>query len=219
MRILFVEDDRELADGILRALRQADYAVDWVADGEIADGVLKTESFDLIILDLTLPRLDGFEIIKRLRNRGSHVPVLILTARCDIENRVLGLDLGADDYLPKPFALSELEARLRALLRRSQGVGTTQILLGPLAFDSIGHRVTLDGNPLELPRRELCLLEILLRRAGKVVSKEQIADQLFSFDEDAGLNAVEIYICRLRKKLEPAVSIRTVRGLGYLLDA
>lgn len=219
MRILLVEDDRDLADALQRTLRQDDYAVDWVADGNTADVILKTEHFDLIILDLALPRLDGLQVLKRLRDRRSHVPVLVLTARGEIEDRVSGLDLGADDYLVKPFALAELEARMRALLRRSQSVGTTEIALGPLVFDSVGRRITLNGEPLELPRRELCLLEILLQRAGCVVGKEQIASQLFEFDDEAGPNAIEIYVCRLRKKLEPAgLSIRTIRGLGYLLE-
>jgi DNA-binding response OmpR family regulator len=191
MRILLVEDDEDLAEGLSKALRQTDYAVDWLADGADADLVLATESYDLVILDLSLPGLDGLDVLKR-----------------------------ADDYLVKPFDLVEVEARARALLRRARGGGTDLVEAGPLVLDVAGRRVTAGGAPLELTRRELCLLEILMVRAGKVVGKEQIADQLFGFDEEAGPNAIEVYVSRLRKKLDPVgVPIRTIRGLGYLLEA
>jgi DNA-binding response OmpR family regulator len=220
MHILLVEDDQQLADALCKALRQQDYAVDWVADGAIADNLLKTEHFDLIILDLGVPKLEGLEILKRLRHRGTRTPVLILTARGTLENRVAGLDLGADDYLSKPFELPELEARVRALLRRNSSAASAVIQFGTLIFDSVARRASLQGETLELPRRELCLLEILLHRAGQVVSKEQIAAQLFDFDDDASPNAIELYVHRLRKKLAPAgLNIRTIRGLGYLLEA
>ena len=220
MHLLLVEDDRQLADGLQCALQSLDYTVDQVDNGALADELLKTEYFDLIVLDLTLPKLDGIEVLKRLRARGKQTPVLVLTARTDLEDRVRGLNAGADDYLSKPFELCELEARLRALVRRSQGTSAPILSVGPLSFDTISRTVTLDDIALQLPRRELCLLEILLHKPAQVVSKEQIAAQLFSFDDDASPNAIEIYVSRLRKKLNPAgVIIRTIRGLGYLLEA
>ncbi len=176
MRVLLVEDDSGLADGVLRGLKQTGYAADWIADGEEADGVLATQAYDLVILDLTLPKLDGLEVLRRLRARADRTPVLVLSARGGLEQRVRGLDHGADDYLTKPFELSELEARVRALLRRGQGGGSPDIVHGALTLDTVGRRVTLGGEPLELPRRELSLLEILLANIGRVVSKEQIAD-------------------------------------------
>jgi len=219
MRILLVEDDRQLAEGLTRALARSGYAVDCIADGAQADAVLRTEHFDLVALDLNLPGLDGLAILRRLRARELATPVLVITARGGVAARVEGLDLGADDYLGKPFELAELEARVRALLRRSQGRATGTIDCGSLTLDSKARQASLNGQPLELPRRELCLLEILMTRAGKVVSKEQIAGQLFSFDDEAGPNAIEIYVSRLRKKLAPAgICIRTIRGLGYLLQ-
>ncbi len=219
MKVLLVEDDRQLAVGLKEALQQQDYAVDWVSDGARAERWLDTEHFDLVVLDLTLPNRDGITILKHVRERGNQVPILILTVRGEVAERVTGLNLGADDYLTKPFALSELEARLRALLRRSQGHGETRLVLGPLIFDTVSRTVTLHGELLELPRRELCLLEILLYHAGQVVSREQIADRLYCFDNSVGINAIEVYIHRLRKKFEPAgIRIRTVRGLGYLLE-
>ena len=220
MRIFLIEDERQLAEGLVKILRQHDYAVDWVTDGAVADALLKTEHFDLIILDLGLPKLDGLEVLKRLRHRDVRTPVLILTAYGDVDSRVNGLDLGADDYLSKPFELRELEARVRALLRRNSSAVTAVINCGVLSFDSAARSVSLNGKTLDLPRRELCLLEILLYRKGQIVSKEQIASQLFDFDDEAGPNAIELYVHRLRKKLGPAgLNIRTVRGLGYLLEA
>ena len=219
MRILLVEDNADLADGLRRALRRQGYAIDWTADGIEADEILALQYYDLIILDLSLPGMDGLDVLKRLRGRGARVPVLVLSARSDLTERITGLDLGADDYLTKPCELGEIEARVRALLRRGQGSRAPLIKHGAMVFDTVGRRVSVNGRPLELPRRELCLLEILLSRVGQVVGKEQIAEQLFSYDDDASPNAIEIYIHRLRKKLAPAgVSIRTVRGLGYLLE-
>jgi two-component system OmpR family response regulator len=219
VRILIVEDDPVLADGLQVSLRNADYAVDCVADGAMADRVLKDEVYDVMILDLGLPKLDGFEVLKRLRARGSKLPVLILSAREGTEDRVRGLDLGADDYMIKPFSLPEMEARVRALLRR--GMGATQSLLvhGSLAFDSASRMAAVDGKPLDLSGREISVLEVLLLRVGRVVSKEQMVEHLYSFNEEVGMNAIEVYVHRLRKKIEGAgVTIRTVRGLGYLLD-
>jgi two-component system, OmpR family, response regulator len=219
LRILIVEDDPVLADGLQVSLRNAEYAVDWVSDGAMADRVLKDKVYDVMILDLGLPKLDGFEVLKRLRARGSKLPVMILSAREGTEDRVRGLDLGADDYMGKPFSLPEMEARVRALLRR--GMGATQSLLihGSLAFDSASRMAAVDGKPLDLSGREISVLEVLLLRAGRVVSKEQLVEHLYSFNEEVGMNAIEVYVHRLRKKIEGAgVTIRTVRGLGYLLD-
>lgn len=219
MRVLIVEDDPVLADGLTRSLRQADYAVDCAQDGGEADNVLATQSYDLVILDLGLPKLDGFEVLRRLRRRGAKVPVLMLTARDSLQDRVRGLDLGADDYLTKPFDLPELEARVRALVRRGQSGGSAALTHGGLTLDVAGRRVTLNGEPLDLSARELGVLEVLMMRSGRVVGKEQLAEQLYSWGEEVGANAIEVYVHRLRRKLEPAgVSIRTIRGLGYLLD-
>jgi two-component system OmpR family response regulator len=219
MRILIVEDDAVIADGLIRSLRQADYAVDSASDGGQADHMLATQNYDLVILDLGLPKLDGFEVLRRLRRRGSQAPVLILTARDALQDRVKGLDLGADDYLAKPFDLPELEARVRALIRRGQSGSSSMLTHGELALDIAGRRATLKGEPLDLSARELGVLEVLMLRSGRVVSKEQLAEQLYSWGEEAGANAIEVYVHRLRRKLEPAgVAIRTIRGLGYLLD-
>jgi DNA-binding response OmpR family regulator len=220
MRILLVEDDTELACGLRRALAQSDFAVDWIADGARADSILRTESFDLVVLDLTLPGLDGLALLRRLRARSQDVPVLIITARGSVDARVKGLDLGADDYLGKPFELAELEARVRALLRRSQGRASGLLEVGPLVLDTAARQLSLDGEAVTLPRREMSVLEVLMSRAGKVVSKEQIAAALYTFDDEASPNAIELYVSRLRKKLAAAeVTIQTVRGLGYVLRA
>ena len=218
MRILLVEDDIILADGLTRALRQSGYAVDRVQTGADADQVLSSQVHDLIIMDLGLPKMDGFDVLRRARGRGSHVPVLILTARDAVEDRVTGLDLGADDYLTKPFDLPELEARVRALMRRGQSASTAVIVHGPLQYDTAGRRVLVDDKPVELSARELGVLETLLLRTGRVVSKEQLVEHLYDWGEEIGINAIEVYVHRLRKKLDPPVTIRTIRGLGYLLE-
>ena len=219
MRILIAEDDPVLADGLTRSLRGGDYAVDCVADGMAADHALAAQNYDLVILDLGLPRIDGFEVIKRLRRRSSTPPVLILTARDALPDRVRGLDLGADDYMIKPFELPELEARVRALIRRGLSVGNPLILNGKLNLDTTGHRVTVDDQPLDLSARELGVLEVLMMRSGRVVSKDQLAEKLYGWDEDVGPNAIEVCVHRLRKKIEPSgVVIRTIRGLGYLME-
>jgi len=219
MRILIVEDDPVLADGLTRSLRGSDYAVDSATDGGEADHVLAAQSYDLVILDLGLPKLDGYEVLRRLRRRGSKTPVLILTALDSLDDRVKGLDLGGDDYLTKPFDLPELEARVRALIRRGQSGGGSLISHGVLTLDTVGRRATLGGAPLDLSARELGVLEVLMLRSGRVVNKDQLAEQLYGWDEEVGPNAIEVYVHRLRRKLEPAgVTIRTIRGLGYLLE-
>lgn len=219
MRIFLVEDNSALADGVSRALTKVGYAVDTTADGEDADSILATQDFDLVILDLNLPGFDGLEVLKRLRARGNTAQVLILTARDGVNDRVAGLDLGADDYLTKPFELAELEARVRALLRRGAGASSPEITQGGLRFNSVARRLWVNDEATDLPRRELGVLEILLNRLGHVVSKENLADGLANFDDEISPNAIEIYVSRLRKRLKPAgLNIRTVRGLGYLLE-
>jgi DNA-binding response OmpR family regulator len=218
MRILIAEDDAIIADGLSRSLRQGGYAVDWVPNGQEADAALVTVTYDLLILDLGLPKMPGLEVLKRLRGRGSALPVLILTAMDGTGDRVKGLDLGADDYMIKPFDLAELEARVRALTRRSSGT-TPTIQCGLLAYDQVGRVAHIQGQPLELSAREIGLLEVLLSRMGRLVSKDQLVDQLCSWGEEVSHNAIEVYIHRLRKKIEPGgVKIATVRGLGYCLE-
>ncbi|HSD21829.1 MAG TPA: response regulator [Anaeromyxobacter sp.] len=219
MRLLIVEDNLELGRSIESAFRGKGHAVDRVETGDDADSVLRMHEYDLVILDLGLPDMDGLDVLRRLRRRRSRVPVLVLTARDALQDRVQGLNLGADDYLGKPFALAELEARAGALIRRGVGGEAAVIVHGRLSLDTGARLARVDGAPFELPRRELNLLEVLLVHRGQVVAKQALHDKLFGFDEEAGVNAVEIYVHRLRKKLEPAgVRIRTVRGLGYLLE-
>lgn len=219
MRILIAEDDAELADGLTQALRQSGHAVDRVRDGLLADRALSTTPFELLILDLGLPELDGFELLRRLRQRRNDVMVLILTAEDDIESRIRGLDLGADDFLTKPFALGELEARIRALARRGQGVSAARAQCGTLTLDSAGQRIHAGDEPIELTRAEFMVLATLIERCGKVVSKSQLFERLYDWEANASQSAVEVYISRVRKKIEPAgASIRVVRGLGYLLE-
>lgn len=219
MRLLVVEDNPALGRSIADAFRAKGYAVDAVEGGDDADTALRTQAYDLVILDLGLPDLDGLEVLRRLRGRRSRVPVLVLTARDALEDRVQGLNLGADDYLGKPFALAELEARAGALIRRGVGGEAAVIAHGRLSLDTAARVARVDGETIDLPRRELTLLEVLLIHRGQVVSKQALLDKLYGFNDEAGVNAVEIYVHRLRKKLEPAgVRIRTVRGLGYLLE-
>ncbi|MDB5838491.1 MAG: Response regulator receiver:Transcriptional regulatory protein C-terminal [Herminiimonas sp.] len=218
MRLLLVEDDADLADGLANALRQSDYAVDCVVSGEAAEVALQHVRYDLMVLDVGLPRRDGFEVLKRLRAKGSPILVLMLTARDDTASRIHGLDLGADDYLTKPFVLKELEARLRALTRRLRGQESL-VRCGRLTLDTIGQRILSDAAPLELTRKEYQVLAFLIERRGKVVSKENLFQRLYDWNSDANLEVVEVYVSRVRKKIEPAgVSLRVVRGLGYLLE-
>jgi two-component system OmpR family response regulator len=219
MRVLVVEDDPVLTEGLLHVLRQSKYVVTHENNGKRADSLLAVQEFDLVILDMGLPDMDGAEILRRLRHRTKKVPVLILTARDNVQDRVLGLDMGADDYLTKPFDLLEMEARVRSLLRRGHSAGGAQLQVGSLCLDTVGHRATLDGKPLELSARELSVLEILMLRAGRVVSKAQLGEQLSGFGEEVSNNAIEVYMHRLRKNLKlGSVNIRTMRGLGYLLE-
>jgi two-component system OmpR family response regulator len=219
MRILLAEDDSVLADGLTRSLRQSGYVTDCVKNGLEADSALSTQDFDLLILDLGLPKMSGLEVLQRLRARNSRLPVLILTAGDSIEQRVKGLDLGADDFMAKPFALSELEARVRALTRRGAGGGPTVIKHGPLSYDQVGRIAYINEQMLDLSARELGLLEVLLQRSGRLVSKEQLVDHLCEWSEEVSNNAIEVYVHRLRKKIEiGGLRIATVRGLGYCLE-
>lgn len=218
MRILIAEDDASLADALKRSLRDAGYAVDCVATGVEADSAVAAGGFDLLILDLGLPKMGGLEVLRRLRARQAQLPVLILTALDGVDDRVRGLDFGADDYLAKPFALGELEARVRALTRRGHSGASSVLQHGDLSFDRVGKVAQIHGKPLELSAREMGLLEILLQRAGRIVSKEQLLDHLCEWGEEVSTNAIEVYVHRLRKKLEAGgVEIVTVRGLGYSL--
>jgi two-component system OmpR family response regulator len=218
LRILIAEDDAALAEGLLQSLRASGHAVDAVGDGSAADSALLSTSFDLLILDLALPGMDGFEVLRRLRARPTETMVLILSAEDEIDARIRGLDLGADDYLTKPFALGELEARIRALARR--GAARSEARCGPLLLDRAGRRVTVRGQPIELTRGEFTVLATLIERCGKVVPKSQLFEQLYDWETEAGLSAVEVFVSRIRKKIEPAgVKVRAVRGLGYLLES
>ena len=219
MRILVVEDDSVLAAALTRALNQSAYAVDLVADGAAANDALATTAYDLVVLDIALPKVDGLAVLRRLRDRRLQTPVLILTARDTLEDRVLGLDSGADDYLTKPFDLPEFEARVRALIRRGHSTPGTSLAHGRVRLDVAARRLFHDDEPIEMSARELALTELFLARQGRVVSKEQMIDHLFGFGDDVGSNAIEVYVHRVRKKLEPlGIEIRTVRGMGYLLD-
>src|SRR5512146_552324 len=210
MRILVVEDDTVLAAALSRALNQAAYAVDLAENGKVADEALASDAYDLVILDLALPKLDGLTVLRRLRERKSQIPVLILTARDTLEDRVTGLDLGADDYLTKPFDLPEFEARVRALIRRGHYHAGSSLIHGRLRFDTAARRLFYDDQPIELSLRELAVIELLMSRQGRVVSKEHLVDHIFGWEDDVGSNAIEVYVHRVRKKLEPlGVEIRT----------
>ena len=218
LRILLAEDDPLLGEAIASHLAQTAHAVDWVRDGGAADAALRAQSFDLVVLDLGLPRTPGKQVLRHMRERGQATPVLIITAADAIADRVAGLDAGADDYLVKPFALAELEARIRALIRRSHGHDRNVLVNGPLAFDTAARTATVDGEVVDLSSRELAVLELLLMRCGRVIAKEQFVEHLCGWDQDVTANAIEVYVHRLRRKLEPAgVHVQTVRGLGYYL--
>ncbi len=219
MRILIAEDDEVLAEGLTHALRESGHVVDRVGTGVEADSAIAGFEFDLLILDLGLPGMSGLQVLKRLRGRSRETSVLILTARDGVDERVRGLDLGADDYLAKPFALEELKARVRALGRRAAPAPLSLVRSGELCFDRAGKVATINGETLDLSAREVALLDVLLQRAGRMVSKAQLLDHLCEWGEDVSTNAIEVYVHRLRRKVEAAgVEIVTVRGLGYTIQ-
>ena len=216
MRLLIVEDHPILADGLIMALKGADYAVDHAATGEQADHMLATQTYDAVILDIGLPKLDGYEVLRRMRRKGSKTPVLMLTARDALEDRVKGLDLGADDYLTKPFHMEELLARLRALIRRAGGHASAELVCGPVVLDTRNSRVTVDGRALPLTSHEFRVLDYLMHHQGEIVSRSDLIEHIYAQDFDRDSNTVEVFIARLRKKLPPGL-IATERGLGYRL--
>jgi len=216
MRILIVEDDPQLGDGLTVGLRQAGFAVDWVRDGQAADNALQAEDFDLVVLDLGLPRLSGMDVLSRARARGQRVPILILTARDATGDKVAGLDAGADDYLVKPIDLDELSARIRALSRRSAGRAVPLLVHGNIALDPAAHEVTLDGLAVELSSREFSLLQMLLESAGRVLTRSQLEQSMYGWRDEPDSNALEVHIHHLRKKLGSDL-IRTLRGVGYTI--
>jgi two-component system, OmpR family, response regulator len=219
MRILLIEDDVELADGLARVLRLGGYVVDAFHTGARGLAAADSAQYDVVILDLGLPDLDGLVVLRRLRAAGTTCPILILTARDELSDRIQGLDSGADDYMVKPFAMGELEARLRALMRRPRTPVGPVITCGPLTFDLDQQEVSVAGERLELPARELAVLRKLLERAGHVVTKEALFERVYGWDDEARPQVIEVYVSRLRKRLEPAgIGIRSLRGLGYVLE-
>ena len=216
MRVLLVEDDEMIAQGLQTALRQAAFAVDWMRDGKSAGTALQTSSFDLVLLDLGLPHRDGIDVLRDLRKRGNATPVIILTARDEIQHRIAGLDAGADDYIVKPFDLDEVTARMRSVLRRAAGRGDPGIQHGDLRLDPVTRTVERGGVPVTLSGHEYSVLEALLQRPGAVLSRTQLEDRLYGWDEPIGSNAVEVYVHGLRRKLGSDV-IRTLRGVGYFV--
>jgi two-component system, OmpR family, response regulator len=219
MRILLAEDDLAIAEGICASLRHSGHAVDHVAGGNLADAALHDDAYDLLVLDLGLPAVDGSDVLRRLRSRGTGMPVLVVTARDGLNERIRVLDLGADDYLVKPFALAEFEARVRALLRRASSQGKPELQLGRLRLDLPGHRAWIDQATLELTAREFGLLEALVLRADRITSRAQLVEALCDWDQELTDNGLDIAIHRLRRKLRGSgTGVRTVRGLGYLLE-
>ncbi len=216
MRVLLVEDDALLGDGIQAGLRQRGFVVDWVRDGVAADLALDGGDFAAVVLDIGLPRRSGLEVLARLRARGKAVPVLILTARDNVDDRIAGLDAGADDYLVKPFDLGELAARLRALARRSAGNASAALTVGALALDPAAREVRWRGAPCVLAPKEFALLEAFMLNAGRVLTREQLEEKLYGWGEETGSNAVEVHVHHLRKKIAPSV-VQTIRGVGYVL--
>ena len=216
MRLLLVEDDAMIGDTVLQVLRAEHYAVDWVRDGVMADGALKSEQYDLVLLDLGLPKRDGLDVLRALRSRRAHVPVLIATARDAVGDRIAGLDAGADDYVVKPYDIDELLARIRALLRRSAGRGEPVFAHKGVSLNPATREATVQGQPVSLSAREWAVLEALIARPGALLSRAQLEEKLFSWKNDVSSNAVEVYVHGLRKKLGNDF-IQTVRGLGYVV--
>jgi len=217
MRVLVIEDDALLGDAIQAGLKQSGYAVDWMKDGVSADHALSTESYAAAVLDLGLPRMSGLEVLRRLRTRNIPLPVLILTAMDTVDDRIKGLDAGADDYLVKPFDMGELAARLRALVRRASGKSEPLLQVGGVKLDPAAHRVLYRDKPVELSAKEFAVLHALMLNAGKVLSRTQLEEQLYAWGDEIESNAVEVHIHHLRRKLFPAL-VETIRGVGYLIQ-
>ena len=217
MRLLLVEDDRLLGEGIEMGLKQQAYTVDWLQDGEAAVLAMLHEDYDAVVLDIGLPRKNGIEVLKEVRRKGRMEPVLILTALDAIEDRVAGLDAGADDYLTKPFDLNELYARIRALIRRSAGRAEAKIIHGDLELDPASHKVNFSGKPVDLSRREYTVLLELMENRGRVLSRRQLEQGLYGLGEEVESNAVEVHVHHIRKKIDSKL-IRTVRGVGYIIE-
>lgn len=216
MRVLVIEDDTLLGDAIQAGLTQSGYAVDWMKDGVSADHALGTEPYAAAVLDLGLPRMSGLEVLRRLRSRNDPIPVLILTAMDTVDDRIKGLDAGADDYLAKPFDMGELAARLRALIRRASGKAAPELNIAGVKLDPAAHRVFYRDQAIELPAKEFAVLHALMLNTGRVLSRAQIEEQLYAWGEEVESNAVEVYIHHLRRKLFPGL-IETIRGVGYLI--
>jgi two-component system OmpR family response regulator/two-component system response regulator QseB len=217
MRLLLVEDDEILGDGLVAGLKMEGYAVDWLTNGKLADEALKLNTYELIVLDLNLPDMDGMSILKALRARKDETPVMVLTAKDTISDRVLGLDSGADDFVIKPFELDEVCARLRALARRSEGRSAPTIDYKGISLDPASHLVIYNDEKVELSQKEFEILSFLMGNIGKVISRSRLEESLYSWDSDVESNTVEVHIHYLRKKLDPTL-IRTVRGVGYIID-
>jgi len=217
MRLLLVEDDEILGDGLVAGLKMEGYAVDWLTNGKLADEALKLNTYELIVLDLNLPDMDGMSILKALRARKDETPVMVLTAKDTISDRVLGLDSGADDFVIKPFELDEVCARLRALARRSEGRSAPTIEYKGISLDPASHLVIYNDEKVELSQKEFEILSFLMGNIGKVISRSRLEESLYSWDSDVESNTVEVHIHYLRKKLDPTL-IRTVRGVGYIID-
>jgi len=217
MRLLLVEDDTLLGDGIVAGLSQDGYTVDWFTDGNDAEAALASEAYELLVLDINLPGQSGLSVLRKLRAAGSDLAVLVLTARDTVADRVAGLDAGADDYLVKPFDLDELEARLRALLRRRHGRSDPVLTHRSICLDPASHSVTLEGKPVILPKREFSLIRLLLENEGRVLSRQRIEENIYGWNDDVESNAIEVHISHLRKKFG-ADLIRTLRGVGYTID-
>lgn len=216
MRILVVEDTPDVGEAIAACISRLGHAVDWEVTGEGAEDALSVQAYDLVILDVMLPGRNGFQVLETIRKMRPSPPVLVLTARSMVEDRVTALDLGADDYLVKPFDFRELEARVRALLRRIGGPQSARLEMGDVVLDQVGRSVYVDGHRAELTRREIALLEVLMARPSKVFSKAELIDQLFGFGEEPAENVIELYVARVRRKLGSGrMEIRTLRGLGY----
>lgn len=220
MRILLVEDDTSLANTLKTALTQKAHTVDHIDNGLSAYEVLKSEQYDAVILDLSLPKMDGTDVLKKVRNLNNATPIIILTARLEVESRVGALNNGADDYLVKPFSIDELLARLGAISRRNKIQNKAVITIDNFSYDSYSQRVSIDGEQIKIPKRELALLECLLQRQGKVVSRETILNRLYSWDDEPDTKVIDLYMHRLRKRIANAktLNICTLRGLGFLLD-